>query len=253
MNAIYEKPFHVRAYEIDTRGHMQPLALLNYLQDTAGDHADKLGVSIRYIAERKLTWVISHYHLRILSYPRYGALLTVRTWPSFREGKETCRDFQVVDEKKQVIACASTSWRLLRTDNLRPVPVEENLPPYPIHPERVLKTDFPRIPELEKIDRELPFRVRMGDMDINQHVNNAHYTAWALETAPESVLRTCLPAEIEVYFRAAAVYGDRVLSRMQCLTGDNRTFLHQLVKDTDQLELTRLRTRWAAAEEFLST
>ena len=249
MNPIFRKDFHVRAYEIDTRGRVQPLAILNYLQDTAGDHAHQLEVSIRYISERQLTWVISHYHLQILFYPRYGSLLTVSTWPSVLQGKETCRDFRVTDARGQTVARASTGWRLLRTDTFRPVPIEANLPPYPIHPERALETAFPHLPEPDRIDLELPFRVRMSDMDINQHVNNAHYAAWALETVPEPVLRNSLPTELEIHFRSAAVYGDRVLSRTRQLrAGDTPEFLHQLVSDRDGRELTRLRTRWAPAE-----
>ena len=38
----------------------------------------------------------------------------------------------------------------------------------------------------------------MQDIDYNNHVNHPVYIQWALETAPEAILRTMAPVSIEV-------------------------------------------------------
>lgn len=243
--AVYQKTYHVRAYEIDVNARLHPLAIFNYLQDAAGEHAYRLGVSISQIAERKLTWVISHYHVRIHRWPHYGAELTVRTWPSFRQGRKTYRDFELNDADGQQVATASTSWRLLSTDQLRPVALTDHLPDYPIEAHRVISTDFPPVAGLDQWSRELPFRVRMSDLDINRHVNNAVYVGWALESVREEHLKKAVPVEIIVQFRAPAGYGDRILSRSNgTQEGLNSRYQHSLIRESDGVEVARLNSLW---------
>jgi medium-chain acyl-[acyl-carrier-protein] hydrolase len=134
---------------------------------------------------------------------------------------------------------------LLDRKSKRPVTIADHLPPYPLHPERAIATDFPALDGIEEPDLELPFRVRMADIDINHHVNNAIYPAWALETAPQKVLHHYLPTELEVHFRAEALYEDRVLSRCKRIGEEaDLVYLHQLVREADGRELTRLKSHW---------
>lgn len=87
-------------------------------------------------------------------------------------------------------------------------------------------------------------------MDSNRHVNNAVYVAWALATTPVASLRDWRPAEAALHFRGAAVFGDRILSRRRPLSDPTApAFLHQLVRDRDGREFTRLLSRWQPAGE----
>ena len=84
-------------------------------------------------------------------------------------------------------------------------------------------------------------------VDLNRHVNNTVYVQWALEAAPEDVLMRGRPVEVEVSYRAEALYGDTVLSRAAALPGGPEpgpVFLHQVANAATGAELTRLRTRW---------
>ena len=61
LPTIYEADYTVRSYEIDTTGRVRPLTLFNYMQDAAGEHAARLGVSVLDLFKRNLTWVLSRY------------------------------------------------------------------------------------------------------------------------------------------------------------------------------------------------
>ena len=65
MEPIYEKSFQVRSYEVDLTGRVRATALLNYMQEAAGDHSRLLGVAVRDLMPLGLTWVLSRTHLRI--------------------------------------------------------------------------------------------------------------------------------------------------------------------------------------------
>lgn len=246
----YISHYLVHTYEVDASGRLRPVALLNYLQDIAGDHAAALGFSVARMQRRQVTWVLCRYHLRIDRYPRLGEEIEVRTWPSSRQHLFALRDFEVCDRLGVPLVSATSSWALIGLESRRPVRLAEHLSDYPLVDRRALEDSFSPLPLPAQVDLELPFRVRYGDLDLNGHVNNTVYADWALETVPGEIARHWLPESIEIGFRGEAFYGDRVLVRTQTLErGDRAVFLHQLVSDKDGRELTRLRSVWRPAPD----
>jgi len=242
---IYEKQFRVRTYEVDLARKLRPTALLNYLQDAAGDHARQLGVAVGDLMRHNLTWVLSRYHLRFVGDAGTGAVVRIRTWPSSREGLFSCREFEVTRADGTPLALATSSWAVVDLATRKPVRLADHLPDYPLLPRRIIEDDFEPLPRLKKAASEMPFRVRRSDLDLNRHVNNVVYAEWALETVPPAVADRFRLAELEIAFRAEALYGDWVMSR--CAPVGEETsprFVHQLVNEQDGRELTRLVSSW---------
>jgi acyl-ACP thioesterase len=245
VEPIYEKIFSVRSYEVDLTGNVRLTALLNYLQEAAGDHARSLGIAVRDLLPIGLTWVLSRTHVKLLGTAASREEVRVRTWPSIRAGRFTCREFEVTAADSRPIALATCSFAVLDLASRRPVIIEERLPTYPLLPLRVIADDFMTLPRLAEPDTELTFRVGRADLDINRHANNVAYAAWALETVPAKVAAGSLLTEIEIAYRAEIFYGETVLARCGKLPGEVAPgFLHQLVRGEDGVELTRLVTRW---------
>ncbi|HEY6874086.1 MAG TPA: acyl-ACP thioesterase domain-containing protein [Geobacteraceae bacterium] len=244
MEPIYEKTFTIRSYEVDAHGLVRPTAILNYLQEAAGDHAKLLGVSVRDLMPHGLTWVLSRTHLKIEGEAHSREDLRVRTWPASREGLFSCREFEVNAAAGRPIAVATCSFAVLDLATRRPVVINEHLPAYPLLLRRALADDFKTLPRLAGADAEISFRVGRGDLDVNRHANNVVYAAWALETVPVEVAEQCLLADLEIAYRAEVFYGETVFARCRKLSGgEEPVFLHQVVRE-DGTELTRLVTRW---------
>ena len=245
MDATYQKQFQIRSYEVDARGKIKLATMLNYLQEIASEHAARLGASMVDLFPRNLTWVLSRYHIEIFDYPSWGQIVQINTWPSAKINLFALREFEILNENNEKLALATSSWMLLDFKKKQPVRPEEHLNKYPHRAERAIADDFDPIPKIEKADLELPFRVRISDLDINQHVNHVSYIEWALETLPADILKQHQPIKLEIAFRGEAFYGDRVLSRTQLLENDQQpSFLHQIVREKDNKELTRLRSKW---------
>lgn len=245
MEPIYEKTFPIRSYEVDLAGRVRPTALLNYLQEAAGDHARLLGVTVRDLLPLGLTWVMSRTHLKLLGTARSRDELRVRTWPSAREGRFSCREYEVTAADGRPLAVATSSFAVIDLATRRPVVIGDRLPSYPLLPRRALADDFATLPRLAVPDTEITFRVGRGDLDFNRHANNVVYAAWALETVPAAVAEGCVLVDLEIAYRAEVFYGETVLARCQELAGGGEpVFLHQLVRSGDGTELTRLVSRW---------
>jgi acyl-ACP thioesterase len=245
MEPIYDKIFDIRSYEVDLTGNVRPTALLNYMQEAAGDHARRLGIAVRDLLPRGLTWVLSRTHLKLLGTAVSREEVRVRTWPSTREGRFTCREFELTVAADRPLALATCSFAVLDLATRRPVVIDERLPSYPLVPRRVIADDFATLPRFADAETELTFRVGRADLDINRHANNVAYVDWALETVPAEMAEQCLLAEMEVAYRAEVLYGETIRARSRELPGgESRAFLHQLVREEDGVELTRLVTRW---------
>lgn len=245
MEPIYEKSFQVRSYEVDLTGRVRATALLNYMQEAAGDHSRLLGVAVRDLMPLGLTWVLSRTHLRIFHNVHSREEVRVRTWPASRERRFSCREFELTAADGRPVAAATCSFAVLDLASRRPVLISERLPHYPVLARRALDDDFESLPRLELSERELSFRVGRGELDINRHANNVVYAAWALETVPEEVAEGCMLTDMEIGYRAEALFGETVLARCGELpVGDEPVLLHQLCRREDGAELTRLVTRW---------
>lgn len=239
---ILEAEIPVRYHELDSHGNLRPVMLLNFLQDAAGMHATQLGVSVVDLRPLGLTWVLSRLHLVVDRYPRAGQTIRLQTWPSTRKGLFSCREFCLTDDLGRSVARATTSWAVLNTATRRPVVLSDCLPAYPLCGQRAIDDDFSTLPPLHSpADFERRFRVLRGDLDCNHHVNNTIYAGWALETVPDDIDEQIL-TELEISFRAEALYGDTVASRCS-VTGPGRC-LHQIANARDNRELARLQTRW---------
>lgn len=245
MEPVLEKSFSIRSYEVDPRGQVRPTALLGYIQETSVEHSRNLGISLRDLLPLGLTWVLSRIHIKLYDSLSFRDELLVRTWPSTREGRFSGREFEFVAADGRMIGVATGSFAVLDIATRRPVDINERLPAYPLLPRRAIDDDFATLPRLDDAESELSFRVGRREIDINNHVNNVVYAEWALETVPDEIAGRCRLLEMEIAFRAEALYGDTVVARLSAMPADATAgFLHQIVRHEDGAELTRLVTRW---------
>jgi len=245
LSPVFVREFPVLFHDLDYNGNLGPVTILNFMQTTASMHSLALGVSATDLRPQGLTWVVSRIHLIIDRYPRRGEIVRLRTWPAIREGLFTNREFELSDDAEQPVGRASTSWALINITTRRPVKLEGNLPPYPLLPRRAVDDNFAPLPLFPGATvPELDFRVLRGDLDLNHHVNNTVFVRWALEAAPDEIASGNL-SELEISFRAEALYGETVISRCTVQEpGATPCCLHQVTNQRDGKELARLRTRW---------
>jgi acyl-ACP thioesterase len=243
--SVWTEAFNVRAYEVDARGRASVLAIANWLQEAAGNHATALGWAVDALHQKGLTWVLSRLHLRLQHRPAWRDDVHVSTWPTGVQRLFALRDFRLTDEAACELGTATTGWLLLDLAGRRPT-----RPPQAVaelarnSPVRALTDPFEKLPELSEADLEKTLIARFADLDMNRHANNVNVIGWALEAVPHEVLWGSSLVELEVEFRAEALHGDRVTSQVQKAIDDTGRFLHRLVREADGREIARARTVW---------
>jgi acyl-ACP thioesterase len=207
--------FAVHSYEVDAFGTLAVPALSGYLSEVAGLHAAELGVGLEALMARGLTWVLVRQRIENPAPVRLGDTIEIETWPSGVDRLAAVREF-VVRRGAEEVARATTHWFVLDVATRRPV-----------RPAEVLDPRFPRearppavplargkLPELHAWDLQRRFHVRYSDIDVNLHVTNTSYVAWAIEAVPRDLWQSSRLAAVEVQFIAETRHGAAVLSRL---------------------------------------
>ncbi|WP_242396013.1 acyl-[acyl-carrier-protein] thioesterase [Anaeromyxobacter oryzisoli] len=244
--ATFHETFAVHTYEVDAFNALAVPALSGFLVEAAGLNAAELGVGLDTLMSKGLTWVLVRQRIEQTAPIGLGDVLDVETWPAGIDRLAALRDF-VVRRDGAEVARATSQWFVLDLETRRPV-----------RPEAVLDPRFPRertgapvvqlppgkLPELSTWEFERRFHTRYADIDVNLHVNNGSYVAWALEAIPRDVWRSSRLAALDVQYLAECHYGSAILSRHARAAPD--AFHHAIVREEDQKELARVTTAWVA-------
>ncbi|NHZ48739.1 acyl-[acyl-carrier-protein] thioesterase [Nitratidesulfovibrio liaohensis] len=261
---VHHEIFRVRGYEVGPDGTVSAQIICDYLQEAAGAHADRLGLSLAALHEQGQAWVLARLAVQVERAPAEGETVTVRTWPCGVERLQFRRDYLMLGQDGAVVARGASFWVVINLATRRP----ERIPPtvaalLPENPPLALDGSLlgdrrPPAPAEDAVTlSSRSFAVRRADMDRNRHVNNVRYLDWALEGVPAEVQETSRPVWLDMHFRAETVYGDTV--EAHCLPAPADTtapgaarFVHVLTRRSDGREVARALTGWRQGICFCS-
>jgi medium-chain acyl-[acyl-carrier-protein] hydrolase len=239
--SAYNETFELPPAAQDDSELSRLLELLDAMQETAGRHAAMLGVGVRDLHAKGLTWVLARMHVQISHIPPAGQTVRIATWPSGRHRLFAVREFQLMDEAGVEILRATSAWALMNMETRRPSRLDPHLPVFTRHPDSLVADDFSPLPQVEKASGQACFRAVAADIDINDHVNNTVYLDWALRAVPAEA-RGQKPISLEVAFLGEARLGDEIICHSESAIQEGRIMVRQSLRDgAGGRELTRLR------------
>jgi len=174
-------------HEVGPNNQIVPPALLMLMQEGSMHNAIQLKFSMWDEDMANSNWVLLRKELRVYRYPQLGEKVRVITYPAGIARVFAYRDFWILDENGDTLACAPSTWTLMNLDTRRlsPIPQRlvdmqevqpgENLP---------LPAQKLKLPELEDIYQH---RVGHYDTDWNGHVNNVVTSRLLLHGIPEDI------------------------------------------------------------------
>lgn len=245
----YAEDFTIRAYEIDSRKQATPAALVRLMQEAAMQNVIRLKLSVWDLEPLQISWVLMRLNLRINRLPKLGEQIRILTYPAGFEKVFTHRDYRVFDADNNLIASSSSTWLLMNTQTRRMARIPDFILQYnnQMPPEAdYLAHATDHLPKLERLDVRKTYEVNWHDLDFNSHLNNTLYIQWMLETVEDQVLQTGYLKELDILFRMEALWKEVIHAQLQKI--DHQTFLHRLVRASDDKELATMRSRWVLPE-----
>lgn len=194
---------------MDTSLHMKIPAILDCFQDAAIFEAENGKITVAYLYDRHLAWLLSSWQIVIDRRPRLNETVRITTAPYDFKGFLGYRSFTMTSEDDTVFVRAASIWTLMDTKKQCPSRLTQELQVGYEMGERPVMDCAPRkIALLGETQIKEQFKVRKFQIDSNQHMNNVVYVKLAMELLPEDIEVRALRAE----YKKPARLGDEVVA-----------------------------------------
>ena len=250
----FETRHRVWGYDCGYGGPFSPLAMADYFQEIAGDHAATLGVGMGSMFAQGRTWMLSRVDIKAEALPKSGDEVLLRTWPAGTDRLFALRCIEMVSSSGELLAGALYEYLIVDMEKRKP-----------LRPERILdpgmKCELPRPypdlapglhdhPAFAGKDRETvwteSFRLSASPrhIDYNGHVNNAHIINWLCDAVPKAERIDGRAARIKVDFVAELRLGEEITALYADggPTSGGAEFLSLLMRGDEVV--ARALTRW---------
>ncbi|MBR2426349.1 MAG: hypothetical protein IKB16_06370, partial [Lentisphaeria bacterium] len=220
-NIILEMP--IRMNECGPDGTLRSHIWFDYLQHIAAIHAEKLGFGISAIKENGLIWVLSRIKVVMEDAPRYDDILQIESYHNGAEKLFAKRQFIIssaVSGKR--FGYASSFWLTLELPSFRPRPPAVFLGEA-VHDNEEKEEFFSMLDKLScpgELSGELHYDINSSVIDLNDHLNNTFYSAYALDWVANARQSHIHFKEIQVNYNRAMQFGEKLIVK-GCLTGDD--------------------------------
>jgi len=220
--------------------------LLDAFQDIASEHCLTLGISGLHMVPKGLKWVVAQYRVAIHAPIPWQAAFTLSTWRYPWNNLYETRRFSLADDRGIPFADATGIWILVKADSGMPVRLNRHLPPElmdtaPEADPELIKTH----PPVEPVDHTTRFPVFYRDLDLNQHVNNAVFFRWALESLPPPHGFHYLPVGAEIFYLKECFYPETVECEVStAFTPEGCRSCHAIIRPETREVLARVSLTW---------
>lgn len=182
---MFEFESKIRYSEVDYRGKLNLLGMVNYFQDCSTMQSEGIGAGIEVLHDKNLVWVLSTWNIEVKRFPNMDEEIVIGTFPYAFRNYFGMRNYYMKTKDGEILAMADSMWTLLnyKESSIATVP-EELRALYP--PEQKLPMEYykGRIKVPETLKPAAPIPIQYHHLDANMHVNNGRYVEMALDNIP---------------------------------------------------------------------
>ena len=187
-------------------------ALLAYLEDAGGVHSNLVGYGLNDIPFIKRSWVLLNWKIEIFKRPKYAEKIIVKTWSRGIDKLYAYRDFEILDDKRNVIGIATSKWVLMDIEKMSVMKLNEDIVKcYTVENRSVFEDgSLKKIKEPEEYSGMTEFAINRSLIDVNDHVHNIYFMDIANEVLPMEVYKKSEFNSIRVMYKHEIKLGDVV-------------------------------------------
>lgn len=189
---------------------MKNSSILTLFEDIAGMHSNAAGEDYRSSPSR---WLLTAYDIKINRKPVYGEEVDITTWSTDLKNITAAREFEVRSKDGDLLIYALSNWAHYNIEEKKFERVSDELIlAYDSEPD---KTNFEssRIKKLiapQEFSYISDIEIPTYWIDVNNHLNNAHYLDLASGFLSERIDTEHNIAEIEIMYKHEILPGEKI-------------------------------------------
>ncbi len=173
-------------------------------------NADDNGFGFKDLQKNNYGWVLIRFAIEMKRYPLQYEKISIQTWVEDVNRAFTTRNFNIFDNKGEIIGSAASNWVALNVETRKPVDLAllEGLKEKANNEAGLIEKPA----RLGKVDIEPAdsFTVRYNDIDINNHVNSIRYIQWITNLFSLDTFRKKYVQRFDINYMDEAVWGDKI-------------------------------------------
>lgn len=203
--------YKVQFDAIDFTGKISINGLCSYMQILAANHASLLDFNYYKNNESpEYYWIISKVKYVIDEYPKWEEKIAMETYPGGYEKLYAVRLFDIYNVSGKKIGYIIGDYLLMDAAKMRPARIKGSTGAlaflnFPFEGESLAKLKIPE--EVLKVEMRKAY---YSELDLNEHMNNAHYIKWVVDMLPIELFRTHEISTFEINYNASVTYGIEV-------------------------------------------
>ncbi|MDR2370803.1 MAG: acyl-ACP thioesterase [Treponema sp.] len=208
---IWRETFPLRFGAIDRSDRLTLWSTFEFFQDAAISHAEVLGVGREAMKTTGQAWVLSRLSVFWERRPKYGEIITVRSWPRGWEKLFAIRDYDIRDAEDRPIVRGRSGWLILDIEKRRPLRVQQIVAPLPRNDgENAFSAAAPGLSARENLVQSGERRAAYSDVDYNGHVNNTRYIQWIQDIVDPALLERAEKKRLDINYLSEVKPGEMI-------------------------------------------
>ncbi len=230
----FTKKEEIRYLDVDKNNKLTNKALIDHMQNTAGEHTNLNGDGLKDKEKTHMAWLALNWKLQVFDRPQYGEQSKIKTWVKKTELCCSWREFEVYCNKK-LVAIADSRWVLINSENGKIMKVpEEFIEKYQPKGKGVFEDELQeKIKEPQNLTFAYEETVGRAKIDTNNHLNNLYYLDFAVESLPEEVYESTEFSKVQIMYKKQVKYKDTV----RCFYSNENNKHTVVIKSEDEKTL----------------
>jgi len=211
MSLKLKEEYKVQFDAIDFKGKITINGLCSYMQIIAANHASLLNFNFYKNSEApEYYWILSKVKYVIDEYPKWEEKIAMETYSGGYDKLYAIRLFDIYNASGKKIGHIIGNYLLMDAAKMRPVRIKGSSGPlavldFPYEGESLVKLEIPE--GILKVEMRKAY---YSEIDLNEHMNNAHYIKWAVDMLPLELLREHEISTLEINYNTSITYGTEV-------------------------------------------
>jgi medium-chain acyl-[acyl-carrier-protein] hydrolase len=252
MKQIFEKTFEVHDNEVLSNRLLNPVKLVDYMNEIAGYHSESAGYSMATLFRKGYSWIVLSWNIGINRLPELGDTIKIETWISEIKRCFAYREHLVKNEQGEILSKASSRWIFYNISKQRPerIPLQLaanwQLKPVTASPISIMDSEI--LKGSNFINKEKNFAVQKQDIDILDHVHNSKYIDWVVGSKPEFIKEDYSLKHLQISYEHEIKYPAVIVVKQKLFPQENKSqylIYDEICDNSKQKVFSKIATQWS--------